>query len=422
LRSLEVESLKLTIENRKKKSQQFFDRLYRGRDCGPLNAAINKEQKIPRLMEKVSISIIGAGAIGLAIAERLSKTNKNIIVFERHESFGKEASSRNSEVIHAGIYYPTQTLKTTLCVVGRRMLYSYMAKENIPHKKIGKLIIANNDAENDKIEQLFNLSLDNGVEKMKRLSSAELPAYEANISALNAIYSPETGIFDSHMLMKSLEKKAENAGAVFAYGCRVKDITKENGSYRITALDTDGEDLDVVSEIVVNCAGCGAGEIARTAGVDIKENGYTIYPCKGEYFKLATKHRNKLKHLVYPAPTKISLGIHTVLDLGNGLKLGPNAYYVDDPEDYKVNNENRKEFFDSAKTYLPFIEEEDLTPDMAGVRPKTQPPNDPSFKDFIIREESDKGLSGMVNLIGIESPGLTSCLAIAEYVENKFIN
>jgi L-2-hydroxyglutarate oxidase LhgO len=370
-------------------------------------------------MEKESISIIGSGVVGLAIAERLSRTRRNIIVFERHDSFGKETSSRNSEVVHAGIYYPTDTLQARLCVKGRRMLYSYMAKENIPHKKIGKLIIANNDAEKRKIEQLLQLSLRNGVENMRRLSAAEIVEYEPNIAALDAIYSSETGILDSHLLMKSLEAKARNAGVVFAYGCTVKSISKENGSYRITVQDTDGEDLDVISEIIINCAGCGSGKIAQMMGIDTKKEGYAIYPCKGEYFQLSTKHRNKIKHLVYPAPTKISLGIHTVLDLNNGLKLGPNAYYVDDPQDYKVKDESRKEFFESAKTYLPFIEETDVTPDMAGIRSKIQPPDDSSFKDFIIREESDKGLSGVVNLIGIESPGLTSSLAIAEYVESK---
>jgi L-2-hydroxyglutarate oxidase LhgO len=369
-------------------------------------------------MEKIEILIIGAGVIGLAVAERLSRKSKDIAILERHESFGKDASSRNSEVIHAGIYYPTNTLQAKLCVKGRQMLYEFLEHENVPFKKIGKLIIANDDQEQKKIDQLYKLALDNQVENISKLSKKEISEYEPNIVAQEALFSPETGILDSHKLMKRLEAKAQNNGVMLAYGCEVLAITRCNGTFVITAKDTDGEDLEIGADIVINCAGCSSGKIADMAGIAPDDSGYTVYPCKGEYFKLSPRHRNKLSHLVYPAPTKISLGIHTVLDLNNGLKLGPNAYYVEDASDYRVKEESRQEFFESAKTYLPFIAEHDLTPDMAGIRPKIQPPEDSSFKDFIIQEEHARGLPGFINLIGIESPGLTSCLAIAEYVES----
>lgn len=368
-------------------------------------------------MEKSEVVIIGAGVIGLAIAERLSGYKKEIIVVERHESFGKETSSRNSEVIHAGIYYPADSLQAQLCVEGNRRIYELCEKERIPYKKIGKLIISNTPQETDKLRQLFKLAQANGVPNIAEISKAKVAEMEPFIKADEALFSPETGILDTHLLMRYFESKAEAKGVTFAYNCSVTGLRKNGNGFIVAVKDTDGEALEIAAEIVINCAGLGSGDVAHMAGIDIKKTGYEIYPCKGEYFKLSNKHKGKLNYLVYPAPTKISLGIHTVLDLRDGLKLGPNAYYINDPQNYDIDNTYRKEFYKSAQTYLPFIEEDDLTPDMAGIRPKIQPPNDSSFKDFIIRDEADKGLKGLINLIGIESPGLTSCLTIAEYVE-----
>lgn len=366
-------------------------------------------------MEKVDITIIGAGVAGLAIASVLSKQNKEIIVLERHDSFGQEASSRNSEVIHAGIYYPQDSLKAKLCVQGNRQLYELCEKHAIACEKIGKLVIANNIKEIEKINHLYDCAKENSVTQCSLLTRDQIREIEPSVKADAALFSGTTGIIDTHQLMKWYETSAEQNGVIIAYNCAVRAIEK-NGHYLVHARDTDGQDITIQSEIVINAAGLQADTIASMAGIDIQKEKYKIYPCKGEYFTLSSRHKHLLKHLVYPAPTPVSLGIHTVIDLNHSLKLGPNAFYVNSTDDYDVDSTHQKEFFESAKTYLPFIEYDDLSPAMSGIRAKLQSP-DELFRDFIIREESDKGLPGFINLLGIESPGLTSSYAIAEYVE-----
>jgi L-2-hydroxyglutarate oxidase LhgO len=365
-------------------------------------------------MEKVDITIIGAGIIGLTVASRLSHLNKKILLLERHGSFGQESSSRNSEVLHAGIYYPTDSLKAKLCVEGNRKLYETAEKYNIPCKKTGKLIISTNDTESEKIHELYNLGRANGVEGLTIMSKTEVKEFEPFINANLALYSPETGIIDTHQLMAYYEYRTLENDVIIAYNSNVLSIEKDN-IFTVSTRSRDGETTQILSEIVINCAGLGAGTIAETAGIDIDREGYRIYPCKGEYFSVSDRHRNKLKHLVYPAPTNISLGIHTVLDMSGGLKLGPNAFYVDEI-DYQVDLSHKQEFYESVKVYLPFLKPDDLSPDMSGCRAKVQAP-DEGFRDFIIREESNKGLPGLINLLGFESPGLTSAPAITEYVE-----
>jgi len=367
-------------------------------------------------MEKVDITIIGAGVVGLAVASKLS-TNKNteIVLLERHNSFGKETSSRNSEVIHAGMYYPTDSLKAKLCVEGNRKLYELCKKNSIPQKKIGKLIIANNEKESEKIHSLYTLGNANGVPNLSLLTKEQIQKKEPCITAKSALLSPETGIIDTHQLMNYYEKTAESNGVIIAYNCNVQYIEYNTDKYTISVLDADNQIVTIQSNIVINCAGLHSDTIATMAGIDIHKENCKIYPCKGEYFNLSNKHKNKLNHLVYPAPTQISLGIHTVLDLNNSVKLGPNAFYIDSKDDYNVDSSHQREFFDSVRTYLPFIEFNDLSPAMSGIRPKLQSPKE-SFRDFIIREESDNGLPGFINLLGVESPGITASAAIGEYV------
>jgi L-2-hydroxyglutarate oxidase LhgO len=219
--------------------------------------------------------------------------------------------------------------------------------------------------------------------------------------------------------MQYLEQSALSQGAMIAYNCEVKGITRAGNTFIVTVHDADGEELQLQAAIIINAAGLWSDKIAAAAGIDIDKAGYRLYPCKGEYFSVSAKHRGKLTHLVYPAPTPISLGTHAVLSLDYSFKLGPNAFYVNEI-DYHVNAAHQQDFFHSALKFLPFIELEDLSPDMSGIRPKLQTSKE-AFHDFIIREEGERGLPGLVNLIGIESPGLTSFVAIAEEVV-KIVN
>jgi len=364
-------------------------------------------------MESVDVTIVGAGVVGLACAAELSGRGLEITVIERHDSFGRETSSRNSEVIHAGIYYPAGFLKAALCVEGRRLLYDICRRHGIPHRKTGKVIVAPDAASVSAIERLKEKGDANGVEGLRLLDREEARRLEPDVKAEGALLSPETGIFDSHRFMAHLERKA-SPDATFAYNCEAVGIERVGGGYIVAIRDADGQRYEFSTRVVINAAGLGAERVARMAGIDTAGAGYTIHPCKGEYFRVGGGKGKTLTHLVYPPPTEINLGIHTVLDLQGGLKLGPNAFYVDALE-YSVDEGHRREFRLGAREYLPFIEEDDLTPDMAGIRPKLYREGEP-VRDFVICDESARGLPGFINLVGIESPGLTASPAIARVV------
>ena len=368
-------------------------------------------------MEKTDVVIIGAGVVGLAIAERLSARGHygEIVVLERHDSFGRETSSRNSEVIHAGIYYPTSSRKAALCVQGNRLTYEFCRHNSIPHRCCGKLVIASTPADENMVLHLFKQGVANGVAGLALIDAARISRLEPAIQGRLGILSTATGIFDTHTFMKRLEQRAQDRGVTIAYNCEAVRISHTNGHYQISVNDADGSPMELQCGTVINAAGLSAHRIAALAGIDTDKAGYRINYCKGEYFSVAGRHRGKLSRLVYPAPTAVSLGIHGVLGLDSSLKLGPSAQYVDELN-YDVDSAHRQEFYEAAKTLFPFIEEEDLRPDMAGIRPKLQNKGE-EFRDFILRDEGDKGLPGLINLIGIESPGLTSALAIAGYVE-----
>lgn len=351
--------------------------------------------------------------IGLAVAAEMSGKGKEIIVVERHDSFGRESSSRNSEVIHAGIYYERDFLKARMCVEGREMLYRLCSEAKIPFKKTGKLIIAVEKNQLPILEELKKRGDLNGVEGLNLLSKREVNEFEPHIRAEGGLWSPETGIIDSHGLMAYLEKKA-SSDATFAYNCELVSLEREGEGYKVGVRDADGDSYSFFSRIVVNAAGLGADKVARMAGIDTAGAGYTIYPCKGEYFHLRGGKEKLLNRLVYPPPTQISLGLHTVLDLQGELKLGPNAFYVDEI-DYTVDESHREEFYRGVKDYLPFLKEEDLSPDMAGIRPKLYREGE-AERDFVIRHEEDRGLPGLIDLVGIESPGLTAAPALGKYV------
>lgn len=359
-------------------------------------------------MEEFDVIIMGAGIVGLAIASELK--DYSALLLERHSTFGREISSRNSEIIHAGIYYPPDTLKAKLCVEGNRLLYEVCEKNKIPHKRIGKLIIAVEDAEITILEELFKQGLSNGIEDLRLLEKKEVKEIEPFLKCKGALFSPNTGILDIHSVMKFFERKSISDGVTTAYGCNVIGIEKDKNSYKVTVQDTDGKQTCVKGKVLINSTGLECVNICKTLGIEE----YTLHLCKGEYFRVSAPQVKKLKYLIYPCPTQNSLGIHTVVDVAGNVKLGPNAFYVNEI-DYSVDESHKKDFFVQTKRYLPFLQLEDLTPDMSGIRPKLQGLKD-NFKDFVIKMEDDKGFPGFINLVGIESPGLTSAPAIALYV------
>jgi len=360
---------------------------------------------------EVDIAIIGAGVVGLAIADELAEQGKSVFVFERNSTFGQETSSRNSEVIHAGLYYPEDSLKAKLCVEGNRLLYELCEKNNIPHKKLGKIILAANEREIPKLEDIYQQAERNGVTDLELLSQADIKRLEPNVKGRAGVLSPSTGIIDTHSLMQFFHKKAAEHGVDFLFETEVVGLDRAGDGWKVSVRDWEGIS-ELATRVVINCAGLHSEEVARLAGID--RDDYALHYCKGDYFGLSSKWRNAIDHLVYPTPEQAGLGIHATLSLDGMIRLGPDARYVDSIE-YKVDISQKRAFYESAKKFLPALEPDDLTPDFAGVRPKLQGPND-GFRDFVIRHEDEDGFSGLINLIGIESPGLTACLAISRYV------
>jgi L-2-hydroxyglutarate oxidase LhgO len=363
------------------------------------------------------ITIIGAGVIGLAIAEQVSGEHKNVFLIEKHLSFGQETSSRNSEVIHAGIYYTRNSLKAKLCVEGKLLLYDYCKKYEVPYRNCGKLIVATSEKEIDIIEGIRQTAIRNGVNDLVMFGKEQIAELEPNIFAVKAIYSPSTGIVDSHSLMKQYETNAINNGCQIVYGSEVTGIKQIQNGYKIELLDADKEKYSYTTRIIINSAGLTSDKISEMAG--IKDDNLKILFCKGEYFRINPPKNKLINRLIYPVPHQNmeGIGIHVTIDMGGGVKLGPDVKYLEsNVYDYKLTASKQEAFFQSAKKFLPFLEFDDIAPEMAGIRPKIQKPGEP-LRDFYMMEETGRGYRGFINLIGMESPGLTSSIAIAKYVD-----
>jgi L-2-hydroxyglutarate oxidase LhgO len=361
-----------------------------------------------------AVTIIGGGVVGLAVAAEVSSLHTPTILIERHHSCGQETSGRNSEVIHAGIYYPAGSLKAQLCVEGRKRLYEICAAHDLPHKRIGKIITATSAAELMELDRLHGHGIGNGVE-LQRLTASEVHALEPNIATAGGILSPSTGIISAHALMDFFSRTARANGATIQTGCEVKGIERIAGGYRLTIND-HGEDATFTTELVVNSAGLDADTVAAMAGIDIDKAGYRIHWAKGSYFAVHGQKRRVVSRLIYPLPPRESLGVHAVVDLGGGLRFGPDVEYLAERvQDYSVSALKREEFGRAVRKIIPSIEDGELMPDQSGIRAKLQQKGD-SPKDFIIRNERDRGLDGFINLLGIDSPGLTASPAIARYV------
>lgn len=359
-------------------------------------------------MERIDVTIIGAGVIGLAIAAEIARPDLSVFILEKNQAHGGGISSRNSEVIHGGMYYPEGSLKASLCVAGNRMLYEIAAKNNIPHKRTGKLIVAVKKGEGDELERLRENGKRNGVTSLELISKKQVSDMEPNIQAEAALYSPDTGIISVHDLMNYYLAGAQSRKAQIVYHTKVVQIEKESGRHRILTHNEKGESFEFSSGIVINAAGLESDTIANMMG-----SNYQLHYCKGDYCSISGVKPGTVQRLIYPVPVKkyAGLGVHLTLDLNGRVKLGPDTTYIDRKEDYNVAPEKAELFYQSAVKFLPFLKKENIHPDMSGIRPKLQGPDD-DFRDFVIREDSP----GFINLAGIESPGMTASPAIAQFV------
>jgi len=371
------------------------------------------------------VVVIGAGAVGLATAARLSANGHAVFVLEKNDAFGQETSSRNSEVIHAGLQYPNGSLKARMCVRGNHLLYELCARAGIPHRRVGKLVIAVEDDEEPGLHALRMNAEANGAEGLRIVSRSEIERMEPQVRAPAALYVSSTGIIDAHGLMAYFARQARANGAEIVYRAQVHGIERLSDGYLVEGIDASGERFDLRSHAVVNAAGLWADYIASLAGIDIDAAGYRQHFSKGEYFGIAPSRTGLVSRLIYPLAATGSehsgTRIHLTVDLAGRMRLGPDARWLpdswrDDPE-YQVDPGKRDLFWQSARRYLPWLEPDDVTPEGAGVRPRVFGPGE-AQRDFIIAHETGRGLPGFVNLIGIESPGLTSSPAIAEYVSS----
>ena len=353
------------------------------------------------------VIVIGAGIVGLSIAYKLSSKYNNILLIEKESTFGRHVSSRNSEVIHSGLYYNPDSLKAKLCVEGNQLMYDFARKYNINHNNCGKIIVIPTINELSKLESLMENGKKNGVKGLEILCDKAIGKREPIIKAAAGLFVPSAGIIDSHSFMHKLEYLLSSSESTIIYNTEVKNIIYENEHY---ILSFNNLDYIAKSNIVVNSAGLWCDKVSTMVGI----NNYKLHICKGDYYK-TSMYRNEIKSLIYPLPTEISLGTHIVLHLDGTIGFGSNAYYVDEI-DYSIDDSNKKIFLQHINQYLD-LPEEALTEDFSGIRPKIQIPGEPP-QDFIIKNEKDQGFNNFINLIGIESPGLTSSLAIAEYVQD----
>jgi L-2-hydroxyglutarate oxidase LhgO len=366
-------------------------------------------------MSDTSLTVIGAGAVGLAIAARLAERHPDLILLERREHHGTETSSRNSEVIHAGMYYTPGSLKARLCVEGNRLLYEYCAKHEVLHRRLTKIIVAMIPEEVEHLERILATGRTNGVE-LEMITGERSRELEPHVPAVAALFSPNTGVISAHGLMDALLNEARSKGATFQPSAEVVGLRKVEGGYRIE-INTPGGIETFTTDRVINAAGLECDTVAGLAGIDLDAASYRLHYCKGSYFSVRASKSSVVSRLVYPVPTTVSLGLHALVDIAGRVRFGPDAEFLRVRGlDYRVDAEKRAAFAKGVRRLVPSLSDEDLSPDISGIRPKVQAPGGPP-RDFIIRDETDRGLAGLVNLIGIESPGLTSCLAIARHVE-----
>lgn len=376
-------------------------------------------------MEQVDCVVVGAGVIGLAIAREMALQGRETILLERESAFGTVSSARNSEVIHAGIYYPKDSLKAKLCVEGNQLLYEYCRSHQVATQPYGKLIVATDETQIDGLQAILYKAQNNGVQEIKMISGSEARALEPNLHCSAAILSTTTGIVDSHGYMLSLLGGFEDAGGMVAYQSplmRAKPIGihAEHGY----ELEIGGADsMKIQTKLLINCAGMSAPAVAKNIEGLTQDHIPKAYFAKGNYFSLSGK--SPFTHLIYPIPEPGGLGVHLTLDMGGQAKFGPDVEWLDiDVEeqiDYVVNPLRGEGFYEAVRRYWPSLKDGVLQADYSGVRAKIVPPNTPAG-DFCLNTPLDHGLKNLYNLYGFESPGLTSSLAIAKHLEGQIKN
>ena len=373
-------------------------------------------------MEQVDCVVIGAGVIGLAVAREMALQGRETILLEREAAFGTISSARNSEVIHAGIYYPKDSLKAKLCVAGNRLLYEYCHSHQVATKPYGKLIVASDETQVDALQAILYKAQNNGVPEIKMLSGVEAKALEPNLKCSAAILSSSTGIVDSHGYMLSLLGGFEDAGGMIAYQSPLisaKPVGQNAaGGFELEIGGDDG--MRIQTRWLINCAGMSAPAVAQQIEGLISNQVPKAYFAKGNYFSLSGK--SPFSHLIYPIPEPGGLGVHLTLDMGGQAKFGPDVEWLDIEQegqiDYTVDPRRSEGFYEAVRRYWPDLKDGSLQPDYSGVRAKIVPPNAPAG-DFYFDGPEQHGLQGLFNLYGFESPGLTSSLAIAKHLEAK---
>ncbi len=361
-------------------------------------------------MDKVECVVIGAGVIGLAVARRLAQAGREVILLEAAEAIGTVTSSRNSEVIHAGIYYKAGSLMARMCVGGKRALYQYCLDHGIPHRNCGKLIVATTPKETEKLQSIKAHAEANGVDDLKPLSGIEARALEPALNCEAALLSPSTGIIDSHTYMLALRGDAEDAGAACAFHTPLLHARAAGGRIE---LDAGGNaPMSLECRLLVNAAGLGAPAVARSIDGMPIEQIPPAYLAKGNYFSCSA--RAPFSHLIYPVPEPGGLGVHLTLDMAGQARFGPDVEWVE-KVDYTVDPARAERFYPAIRRYWPTLPDGALMPSYSGIRPKIVPPA-VATQDFLIQGPREHGVDGLINLFGIESPGLTSSLAIADYI------
>lgn len=361
------------------------------------------------MTDAVDCVVVGAGVVGLAVARALALQGREVMVLEAADAIGTGTSSRNSEVIHAGLYYATGSLKARLCVQGRDLLYAYCAERAVPHRRCGKLIVATAPDQVAALQGIEARARANGVADLQWLDAKAAQALEPALQCVAALHSPSTGIVDSHALMLALQGDLEHAGGLVALNSPLAQARCTAGGIHLQAADG----TELLARTVVNAAGLAAPDLARRfAGLDA-HHAPTPYYAKGSYFTLAG--RAPFSRLVYPAPEAAGLGVHLTLDMGGQARFGPDVQWVDAPDDLQVDPARGDAFYAEVRKYWPGLRDGALVPGYAGMRPKISAPGEPAA-DFVVQGPAVHGVPGLVNLFGIESPGLTSALALGDHV------
>ena len=374
-------------------------------------------------MDNVDAIVIGAGAVGLAIAAKLSERFPHVLIIDQHAEIGQETSSRNSEVIHAGIYYPQGSLKAQLCVRGKHLLYDFCKRYNVPHKAVGKLIVAAT-SEHSQLEAIQQKAIKNGVDDLTFLEAKQLAELEPQLqlnkanTTQSALFSPSTGIIDSHVYMHALLHHAQSNGAFFVGNSQFKCASKTHNGFEVEIVNvSDHSTSKLCSPILINSAGLHAHSVAQQIESLDTLSMPKLHYCRGHYFSYSGK--SPFQHLIYPVPEKntAGLGIHGTLDMAGQLRFGPDVHYIDDL-DYSFQANLKDTFSAAIRRYWPGLNPDKLQPAYTGIRAKLHGPNE-APQDFMIHGQTEHNIEGLVNLFGIESPGLTASLAIAEYVDQR---